>query len=315
MNRKMCWVVRGVFILAAMLLLSLGNLQAQTPGQIPMFDPGSTPGSCNSSAGGIDCVDSVITQGASGNIGIGTTNPLAPLHLIKDGDYAVGRFETYAATNPDVTSIISLLRARGTPSAPLPVLLGDNLGGIFIGGHFGTGFAERANIVANAAENWSPNGFGTKLRFFTTLNGTTLPDERVVINHDGNVGIGVSAPTFRLQLPNIPDPAGQGLANRWLEFSSRRWKENITPIDHPLEKVARLRGVYYDGTEDKKHNIGIIAEEAGQVLPELVDYEANGTDARGLDYARLTAVLVEAVKELKAENQALKLRIDVLESK
>jgi len=45
----------------------------------------------------------------------------------------------------------------------------------------------------------------------------------------------------------------------------------------------------------------MIAEEVGKVVPEVVSYEANGKDARGIDYARLTALLVEAVKQQQAE--------------
>ena len=49
-----------------------------------------------------------------------------------------------------------------------------------------------------------------------------------------------------------------------------------------------------------KHDIGLIAEEVGEVVPEVVAYEENGVDAKGVDYARLTAVLIEAVKEQQA---------------
>ena len=48
---------------------------------------------------------------------------------------------------------------------------------------------------------------------------------------------------------------------------------------------------------DGKHDIGLIAEEVGEVIPEVVAYEENGKDAKSVDYARLVAVLIEAVKE------------------
>ena len=50
----------------------------------------------------------------------------------------------------------------------------------------------------------------------------------------------------------------------------------------------------------------MIAEEVGEVLPEIVVYEDNGVDASGLDYSKLTPILVEAVKELKAEVDQLR---------
>ena len=59
--------------------MSVANVHAQTPGQIPVFDQPGT-GACNN-AGGNDCVDSVITQ-LGGNIGIGTTTPAAKLDVV-----------------------------------------------------------------------------------------------------------------------------------------------------------------------------------------------------------------------------------------
>ena len=61
--------------------------------------------------------------------------------------------------------------------------------------------------------------------------------------------------------------------------------------------------------------MGMIAEEVGRVIPEIVSYEANGKDADSMKYDRLTALLVEAVKELKTENDVLKKRIEMLEKK
>jgi len=99
--------------------------------------------------------------------------------------------------------------------------------------------------------------------------------------------------------------------------SSIRWKSDIRPIDEPLGKVARLRGVYFnwDGEHGGQHDVGMVAEEVGKVLPEIVEYEENGIDATGMDYGKLTPLLVEAVKALKAENDALKKRIEALEAK
>ena len=132
------------------------------------------------------------------------------------------------------------------------------------------------------------------------------------INGYLGVGIAPSDTGYRLTLPNTDDKGGRGIANEWISSSSLRWKENITPIPNALEKVQHLRGVYYHHKQSKKREVGMIAEEVGKVFPEIVDYEKNGTDAIGMSYDRLTAVLVEAVKELKAENQVLKKRMIVL---
>ncbi len=99
--------------------------------------------------------------------------------------------------------------------------------------------------------------------------------------------------------------------------SSIRWKSDIRPIDEPLDKIMRLRGVYFnwDAEHGGGHDVGMIAEEVGQVLPEIVNYEEDGIYTTGMDYSKLTPLLVEAVKALKAENDALKKRIEALEAK
>jgi len=90
--------------------------------------------------------------------------------------------------------------------------------------------------------------------------------------------------------------------------SSIRWKTNIQPVNDPLDKVLRLRGVYFDWDTEHGggHGVGMIAEEVGEVLPEIVQYEENGIDATGMDYSKLTPLLVEAVKALKSEVDELR---------
>jgi len=90
--------------------------------------------------------------------------------------------------------------------------------------------------------------------------------------------------------------------------SSIRWKRDIRPIDEAIGKVMMLRGVYFnwDAEHGGGHDVGMVAEEVGEVLPEIVEYEENGTDATGMDYGKLTPLLVEAVKALKSEVDELR---------
>jgi hypothetical protein len=127
----------------------------------------------------------------------------------------------------------------------------------------------------------------------------------------GNLGLGEFPPTniLHVQQSSVTDP----IADAWTTYSSRRWKNNIHPLEDALDRVQRLRGVSFDWTTDEKHDIGLIAEEVGQVVPEIVTYEDNGLDARSVDYGRLTALLVEAIKELSAANEELRSRVELLE--
>ena len=126
------------------------------------------------------------------------------------------------------------------------------------------------------------------------------------------VGISTSTPS---NIFTIGQGFGHAIADGWDTYSSRRWKSDIQPLRGALGKVERLRGVSYTYTANGKHDIGMIAEEVGKVVPEVVSYEENGKDARGIDYARLTALLVEAVKQQQDEIQQEKTQIRRLEAK
>jgi hypothetical protein len=118
-----------------------------------------------------------------------------------------------------------------------------------------------------------------------------------------NVGIGTTTPSNIL---TIAQGAGHPLSDGWTTYSSRRWKTNIQTLHGALAKVEQLRGVSYDLKDSGKHEMGVIAEEVGAVVPEVVTYEDNGKDARGVDYSRLTALLIEAVKQQEREIHDLK---------
>tara|TARA_A100001035_G_scaffold125282_1_gene98531 strand:- start:27 stop:767 length:741 start_codon:yes stop_codon:yes gene_type:complete len=89
-------------------------------------------------------------------------------------------------------------------------------------------------------------------------------------------------------------------------FSDERLKDNIETLEDSLDKVEQLRGVTY--TRDGKENIGVIAQEIEKILPEIVLTADDEMGTKSVDYSRITAVLIEAVKDLSA-------RVKELESK
>ena len=127
----------------------------------------------------------------------------------------------------------------------------------------------------------------------------------------GSHGIGVCASG------NEYNFFAEGPGEDYGSASSIRWKENVRCIDDPLGKVSHLRGVYFNWDADHggSHDLGMIAEEVGKVLPEIVVYEKNGIDATGMDYSKLTPLLVEAVKALTKENEEMKVRLKKIETK
>lgn len=152
------------------------------------------------------------------------------------------------------------------------------------------------------------NGTGVKASGHVGVHGqgddVGVRGEGVDSNSTGVVGKGVSYDFYA---------SGPGVD--YGTSSSIRWKSDIRAIDEPLGKVLRMRGVYFNWDADHggHHDVGMIAEEVGEVLPEIVEYEEDGKYTSGMDYSKLTPLLVEAVKELKGENDRLKERVESLE--
>ena len=86
-------------------------------------------------------------------------------------------------------------------------------------------------------------------------------------------------------------------------FSDARLKDNIETLKDGLDKIEQLRGVTY--TRDGRENIGVIAQEVEKILPEIVKTADDEMGTKSVDYSRITAVLIEAVKELSARVKEL----------
>jgi hypothetical protein len=101
--------------------------------------------------------------------------------------------------------------------------------------------------------------------------------------------------------------------------SDERLKDNIIKIKSPLEKISKLRGIEFNWNDKQdiypvgKRDLGVVAQEVEEVLPEIVETRASGYKA--VKYEKLTPLLIEAVKELSKENEDLKARLKSLEDK
>jgi hypothetical protein len=90
--------------------------------------------------------------------------------------------------------------------------------------------------------------------------------------------------------------------------SARRTKKNIKKYKTGLEIIEKLKPVSFERKMDGKNDIGLIAEEVDKVLPFIVKHN-DKNEAEGLDYSKLTVVLINAVKELSAEVKELKKKL------
>ena len=108
--------------------------------------------------------------------------------------------------------------------------------------------------------------------------------------------------------------------------SDRRLKENVINIDNALEKVKQIRGVEFDWTQEyidakggedgyftRKHDVGVIAQEVEEVLPEVVGTREDGIKA--VKYDRMVGLLIEAIKEQQSQIDELKQTVKNLTTK
>ena len=93
-------------------------------------------------------------------------------------------------------------------------------------------------------------------------------------------------------------------------YSDITLKENIETIPNALDKVLNLRGVEFDriDKEDNTHEIGVIAQEVEEVIPEVVLTNTEGI--KSVAYGNLVGLLIESIKELKAEINDLKAQVE-----
>lgn len=175
-------------------------------------------------------------------------------------------------------------------------------------------------LTGGSAPNIS--GAGSGLRLYSDANGGSIfsysysspngpTDLRLQIT-GGAVGIGMSPGTWTgggasIQgNPTNPtdvrlDVSGMIRSTYLVVTSDERLKTNITDLNSSLEKVLSLRGVYYNWTKDTSMNlddfrqIGFIAQEVEQILPEVVGQDEKGNYA--MNYQAIIPVLAEAIKE------------------
>ena len=225
--------------------------------------------------------------GGSASIGIGSTPGDAFVGIITAGNLwyntDIGRLFIYyqdvdSAQWVDaapfnigiVTSLItSLTLAPQTASNPSLSFTGDTTTGLFSPGAGQQTFVS----VGSSILNINPSG----------INVTGIVTSTSVST--GNV-----------------NSSGIVTAQDFDALSDINYKENINTVNNALLKVEQLRGVKFDWKESGTPSYGVIAQELEQVLPELV----HGNDPKTVNYNGIIGVLIEAIKELKAEVEELK---------
>lgn len=231
----------------------------------------------------------------NGNVGIGVTNPQSKLSV---GAAGTSLSQAYIA------------KSGGFPTRALTVEFDNNMG-IFINPLTGgtTGMALWANGRGHFADLVVGNNGTT-----TNFGYSPGPDNFHVV---GTIRVdGMAAG------PTSPTVCWNSTTHVLVQcgMSDTRLKTNVSQLTRVLEKLGAVRGVSFAwnstaksiGLSSDRREIGVIAQEVEAVFPEVV-ISPGGEGYKTVDYSKLTAVLIEAVKELKAENDALKQRLEALE--
>ncbi|MDR3448423.1 MAG: tail fiber domain-containing protein [Alphaproteobacteria bacterium] len=100
---------------------------------------------------------------------------------------------------------------------------------------------------------------------------------------------------------------GNVAGSAFFQLSDERLKTHIKTASG-LDVIERLRGVSFDWKDGRGHSNGVIAQEVEKVLPEAVHTGKNGY--KTVDYSQLIGPMIEAIKELKTENDALRAKIE-----
>jgi hypothetical protein len=228
-----------------------------------------------------------MTLDASGNLGIGTSTPSARVDArvanIADG------------TDGGIVNVYSTTAQAADVGGKLA------LGGLYDGSNY-LSFA----AVSGRKENSTSGDWSGYMQFSTRRFGGGFA-ERMRIDSTGNVGIGTTSPTQKL------DVAGSILASgNVTAYSDIRVKDNVESIEGAIGKLNQIRGVTYTRTDlDDKHRrfAGVIAQEIEQVLPEAV---FDNGKVKAVDYNATIALLIEAVKQQQGQINELKLTIEQL---
>ena len=122
---------------------------------------------------------------------------------------------------------------------------------------------------------------------------------------DNRVITSVSSTTINAESNLTFDGSVLTVTGTITETSSEKVKENIEKLINSLDVVKKLRGVQYNKKGNNIKEIGVIAEEINEILPQVVSMDLNGNPA-SVSYGRLTALLIEAIKELDNKINKLK---------
>lgn len=227
-------------------------------------------------------------------LGIGTDTPRAALDM---GYTAGGLILPTGTSGERPSNIVGTIRYNSElngfegyqGATPSWGTLGGGATSIYLGSSVSVANPRRSDSVST--------GFYSDASEMVAV--TIAGTEVMRVTATGSVGIGGIAPSYPLQVGSTSaNGAGAFLAPAgvWTNASDRRLKEKIRPLSYGLDDLMKLKPVAYEmkGTGEKQ--IGFIAQDVAEVLPEVVSISQAGR--YGLSYGNMVAVTVQSIQEL-----------------
>jgi hypothetical protein len=183
----------------------LGKIATQADGAVFSLQQGPTETASTAkftmkdSAGNIN---SFITPDGRMSLGTNALSSDSASRLYFVSPTLGGAIATMEAYGGAAGTVIGMRNANGTLTSPSASTANNILAGMTARGFDGTAFTSgsKASVFMNAAENWTSSSQGTYIDLATTSNGTTTKTTRVRIADSGNVGIGTTSPTEKLEV-------------------------------------------------------------------------------------------------------------------
>jgi hypothetical protein len=245
-----------------------------------------------------------------GNTGIGTNNPGYKLHVLTSDNEGIYLQGTGGGIWINIKSAAGKMWSYGAQNDGCGIYnRTDGVYRMFITDSGATTFSSSVTAGGNFTTTADGGAGGLRL----TLNNTGAGEVQYALLSGGSAGTGVfgirnGSTGTNLFLMNSTGAAtftSSITCTSLTETSTIKVKENIVNVDSALDQVEKLQAVSYNRKGSAVKEIGLIAEAVEEIYPEFVQYDQHGEPV-GLNYSRLTAVLIESVKELKKEIDILK---------
>lgn len=149
----------------------------------------------------------------------------------------------------------------------------------------------KGNIIVGNGTNFVSVGAGTNDYVLTADSTQASGVKWAAASGGGTPDTAATPDTLALR-----DASGDLYAVNFVSSSDVRLKENVRPIESALDKVMRLDGKMFNFIGNNKTQLGLIAQEVEQIIPEVVNTNPEGY--KSVNYPVLVAVLIEAIKEL-----------------